>query len=410
MDKQDFIHQWLDGRVSSESVEIIRLLILAIGFALIAYLFLVISRALLLNTVGKLVKKSKTNIDDIFFEKRTFNWIVQFIPALVIYFSTDYIFMDFPTWIPTVHKLVNAFIAFSFIAVIITVLNSFKDILAGMSYFKDKPVNSYIQLVKIFAYAFGAIWVISIILEKSPLYFFSALGALSAVLLLIFKDSILGFVASIQIAANDLLRVGDWVTVQKYGADGDVIDISLASVLIKNFDHTTTSVPTYAFVSDSFKNWRGMAESDGRRIKRSIKIDQNSVKYLKIEDIDKLKDIGLIKDYLEKKQEEIAEYQHGNINRRQLTNLGTFRKYLEHYLLNHPDINVNLTCMVRQLEPTPQGLPLEIYCFSKDKAWVTYENLSSDIFDHIIAVTPYFGLKLFQSPSGNDFRELGAKV
>lgn len=184
----------------------------------------------------------------------------------------------------------------------------------------------------------------------------------------------------------------------------------MASVLIKNFDHTTTSVPTYAFVSDSFKNWRGMAESDGRRIKRSIKIDQNSVKYLKVEDIDKLKDIGLIKDYLEKKQEEIAEYQHGNINRRQLTNLGTFRKYLEHYLLNHPDINVNLTCMVRQLEPTPQGLPLEIYCFSKDKAWVTYENLSSDIFDHIIAVTPYFGLKLFQSPSGNDFRELGAKV
>jgi miniconductance mechanosensitive channel len=302
-------------------------------------------------------------------------------------------------------KIVKILFVLQTLAVFRRFFKSTKDYLKILPKFKDKPIASYTQVFMIFAWIVGMLTIFVIVTETSIWKFFATLGAASAVVLLIFKDSILGFVASIQVTINDMVRIGDWITFDKYGADGDVIEITLATVKVQNFDKTITTIPTYALISDSFKNWRGMQVSGGRRIKRALIISQKSIRFLTQEDVEALKKIQLVADYLSQRSEQITTYNRDNginkellINGRNLTNFGVFRKYVTNYLEKHSAINKKMTLMVRQLEPTPQGIPLEIYVFSADKRWENYEYVMADIFDHLLAALPYFSLEIFELP------------
>ncbi len=280
----------------------------------------------------------------------------------------------------------------------------------------DFPLRGLIQSVKLVASLLIGLLAISMLMDKSPLILFSSLGALSAVLLLVFKDAILGLVAGIQLSANKMLSVGDWLEMPKYDADGDVIDISLTTVKVRNWDKTITSIPTYALISDSFKNWRGISEVGGRRIKRSVLIETNSIQFLDDEMLQRLKKAELLGTYLEEKIKLIEDENATKpidmsirINGRRLTNVGTFRGYLVSYLKSHPEINQNLTLMVRQLDSSSEGLPIQIYAFTKTTEWIQYENIQSDIFDHVFAVLPEFGLRIHEAPTGHDVRSLVVK-
>ena len=361
----------------------------------------------------KLIKKTKNIWDDALVENKVFITLSHIAPAIVIYLTTPYIFEDFAGAIPYILRLVNAYISTVLIIVIINFLNTIKYYFENAKLFKNNPLDSYFQLAKITIYIIGGIIILSFLLNKSPLYFFSALGAMTVVLLLIFKDTIMGFVASIQLSVNDMVQIGDWVSMPKYGADGDIIEMNLTTIKIQNWDKTITTIPTHAFISDSFKNWRGMSESGGRRIKRSLNIKISSIKFCTQEMLELFKKFQLIKDYIEEKINEIEEYNKENkidksylINGRHLTNIGIFRAYAEAYVKNNPDVNLNMTCMVRQLLPTEKGLPIEIYTFSNRQEWVTYEGIMSDMFDHLIAAVSEFELEVFQNPTGTDFRRL----
>jgi miniconductance mechanosensitive channel len=275
------------------------------------------------------------------------------------------------------------------------------------------PIKGYLQVVKILAFAIATLLIIAALIDRSPLILLSGLGAMAAVLMLIFQDTLLSLVASVQITSNDLVRVGDWIEMPELNADGDVIDIALHTVKVQNWDKTITTIPTKRLISDSFRNWRGMAEAGGRRIKRSLYLDQQSVHFLAAEEIQRLHRFSLLDEYLKGKQREIEEWnarlaESGQepVNTRRLTNIGCFRAYIVSYLRSHPGVNKSLTLMARQLNPTADGLPLEVYCFTNTTSWVPYEGIQSDIFDHLIAILPEFGLRLFQHPSGADLREL----
>ena len=278
---------------------------------------------------------------------------------------------------------------------------------------QHKPIKGYLQVVKIVVFAIAIIMMIALLIDRSPLILLSGLGAMAAVLMLVFQDTLLSLVASVQISSNDIIRVGDWIEVPQLNADGDVIDIALHTVKVQNWDRTITSIPTKRFITDSFKNWRGMQESGGRRIKRSLMIDQQSVHFLNDEEKQRLRRFRLLADYLQEKQQEIdawnAQLQEQGkepVNTRRITNLGTFRAYVNHYLRNHAGIHQNMTLMVRQLAPTADGLPLEIYCFTNTTAWVAYEGIQADIFDHLLSIIPEFGLRVYQHPSGQDVRDI----
>jgi len=286
-----------------------------------------------------------------------------------------------------------------------------KDYFKTLPRLKDKPIDSYIQVFMIFAWVAGFILSFAIITGTPIWKFFTALGALSAVILLIFKDTILGFVASIQVSINDMVRIGDWITIEKYGADGDVSEINLSTVKVRNFDNTITTIPTYALISDSFKNWRGMSDSGGRRIKRALNIKISSIKYLSKNEVTKLTEIELISEYLKTRQDKISSFNNDNnidkdslLNGRNLTNIGVFRKYAETYIETHSAINKDMMIMVRQLAPTTQGVPIEIYAFSSDKRWTNYEYIMADIFDHLLAAVPYFDLEIFELPNNTSFK------
>ena len=297
--------------------------------------------------------------------------------------------------------------------VIDSVLNALHEIYLKLPISQERNIKGYVQVVKIIFYFIAILLIISILANKTPTALMAGVGAMAAVLMLVFKDTILGFVASIQLSANQMVNVGDWISMPKYNADGDVIDISLNTVKVQNWDKTIATIPTYALVSESFNNWKGMEESGGRRIKRSINIDMNSVCFLDDAQIEKLEKFHLLKDYINTKQKEITEYNkslnlgEGTVtNGRKMTNLGTFRKYLEEYLLHHPMISNEMTFLVRHLQPTDKGLPVEIYVFSKDQAWANYEAIQADIFDHTLAILPEFDLHVFQNPTGSDFLKL----
>jgi miniconductance mechanosensitive channel len=308
---------------------------------------------------------------------------------------------------------VNIYFIIVVLLVLDALINFFHSVYQRFDVSGEIPLKGFAQVLKIVMVCAGVIIILSILLDQSPVYLLSGLGAMTAVLMLIFKDPILGFAAGIQLISNRMLRPGDWIEMPKYGADGDVMDITLTTVKVRNFDKTITTIPTYALINDSFKNWRGMEESSGRRIKRAIYIDMNTIRFCTPEMLGRFSDIRYIAEYMQRKKQEVettnAELGIGpdnGINARRLTNIGTYRAYIHAYLRNHPMINTDMTFLVRQLAPTQHGLPLEIYVFCKDKVWANYEAIQSDVFDHLLAIAGEFDLKVYQYPSGTDFRGL----
>ncbi|MFT5265559.1 MAG: miniconductance mechanosensitive channel [Polaribacter sp.] len=409
-----WLTDWLMGLgVEETSAIYLKLAILLFILFILCFVTNLLVKKILIRSIRLVIKKTKAVWDDALVKNKVFVTLSHVAPAIVIYITTPYVFEDFAGAIPYFLRLVNAYISTVLIIVTINFLNTLKHYSENTKLFRDKPLDSYFQLIKIAIYIIGGIIILSFLLNKSPLYFFSALGAMTVVLLLIFKDTIMGFVASIQLAANDMIQVGDWVSMPKHGADGDVIEMNLTVIKIQNWDKTITTIPTYAFTSESFKNWRGMSKSGGRRIKRSLNIKIGSIKFCTPEMLERFEKVQLIKEYIQEKSKEIEAYNTENkidesclINGRHLTNIGIFRVYAEAYVKFNPDINPNMTCMVRQLLPTEKGLPIEIYTFSNRQEWVKYESIMSDMFDHLIAAVPEFELEIFQNPTGTDFRKL----
>jgi miniconductance mechanosensitive channel len=391
----------------------IMFLVIVLALGLICFISDFISRKVLLAFVGKIVKKTKTDWDDVLIEKKVFNNLAHVVPGLVLEGLVPSFLEGHQYWIDFTMTATHVYLGSVIILILVSFVGASQVVVSRHPFMKDKPLESYTQLIRIIIYIIGGIYLVSILLGRSPLGIFSALGAMSVVLMLVFKDTILGLVASIQIAANNMVRVGDWVEFPKYGADGDVVEIKLQTVKIMNWDKTISTVPTYAFVSDAFKNWRGMEESGGRRIKRSISIDVSTIKLCDEHMLNRFKKIQHIEEYLAKKREEVAAFNEKQginneslVNGRTISNMGTFRAYVHAYLNHNQMINKDMTFLVRQLQPTEKGLPLEIYVFSKEKRWKHYEDIQADIFDHILSVVNEFDLKVFQSPSGSDFNTL----
>ncbi|WP_321295942.1 mechanosensitive ion channel domain-containing protein [Marinifilum fragile] len=381
--------------------------IAAIIVLIVAWLSDFIAKKILISIITKVVRKTKTHWDDILLERKVFNKISHFAPAFIIYSSASLI--DHESWSNFVENGAYVYMVVLAIMLLDTFLSASNDIYNTMPVSKTRPIKGYIQIIKIFFYALGIITIIAVLFDKNPLTIIAGMGAFAAVILLIFKDTILGFVASIQLSANKMVNIGDWISMPSKGADGTVIDISLNTVKVQNWDKTISTIPTYALVSESFNNWKGMEESGGRRIKRHLNIDVKSIHFLSEEDIHKFEQINLIQDYIKEKKEEIrSSNPEGEIpvNQRRLTNIGTFRKYVEAYLYNHPKIHNEMTFLVRQLQASEKGLPIEIYVFSNDQEWANYEAIQADIFDHIFAIVPEFNLKVFQNPTGDDFQKL----
>lgn len=382
------------------------LVILAIGLSIIAHF---VAKRFILKGLSHIVARTGTRWDDIFLEKNVFGKLSHLVPGVVLYVMIPLALDGYERLTALSTSAVVIYMIIIGLLVIDAFLNAVFDIYLTFEVSREIPIKSFIQILKVGIYFVAIIFIISVILNKTPIYFFSGLGAITAILLLIFKDAILGFVAGIQLAANKMVANGDWIEMPKYGADGDVLEVALTTVKVQNWDKTVTTIPTYALISESFKNWRGMQLSGGRRIKRSVYIDINTIKFCTQEMIKRFSEIRYIAEYMESKQIELAEYNAAHqldalppANKRQLTNVGTFRAYISHYLKNHPMINQEMTFLVRQLAPTENGLPIEIYVFCKDKVWSNYEAIQSDIFDHILAIIPEFDLKVFQSPAGSD--------
>ncbi len=411
VDRLDYL--FLDLGMSRELATFIRTFLVAVVFVGLVILVDYITKRIILSGIRSFVRKTKSRLDDILIERRVFHKISHVVPALLIYFTAKFIFKDYPAFEEIFERIALIYIVVIVTLAIDSFINALHEIYLNLPVSEGRPIKGYIQIVKIIIYFVGVILIIAILARESPKTLLAGLGAMAAVLMLVFKDTILGFVASIQLSANNMLKPGDWIEMPSHNADGDVVDISLNTVKVRNWDKTITTIPTYALVSESFKNWKGMEESGGRRIKRSINIDMNSVRFLDRDMIEKLGKIKLLKEYIETRQEEIRKYNEENkiddsvlVNGRRMTNLGTFRAYVERYLKNHPKVNQNLTMLVRHLQPTKAGLPIEIYVFSKDQAWAKYEAIQADIFDHILSVIPEFGLRIFQDPTGGDFQNL----
>ena len=366
-----------------------------------------VTKKFIIQGIQKFIKNSKNDWDDIFLENKVFNSLSTLVPLILIEYLSPTILSNFTSLIPFVHIAVKVSLVFVITSVLIKALKAFEEVSTRIPSFKDKPIMSYVQLANIMIYVVSAILIFATILDRDPFALLGALGALTAVLMLVFKDTILGLVASIQISSHDMVRVGDWVSMPKYGTDGDVLEITLNTVKIQNWDKTISTIPTYAFISDSFKNWRGMTDSKGRRIKRSLNIDMTSIKFCTDEEIANYKNIEMLKDYIESIQGEIATHNDSNshdksslLNGRNLTNIGLFREYAHQYLMANENLRTDLTLMVRQLEPTENGLPIEVYCFSNNINWVAYENIQADIFDHLLSSISNFDLEIFQNPTG----------
>ena len=371
---------------------------------LTSFLLAAVSRMISRNILIKLSRQTKTHLDDYLLSSNFPKYISRIIPYIFLISVIPFWIVDSPTTTSNLTLLLNVYGVIVSIWIFRSILQTLRAYLITLESFKDKPIDSYVQVFMLLIWIIGIIVIFSIISGKEIGYFLTAMGALSAVLLLIFKDTILGFVASIQIAANDLVRIGDWVTMEKYGADGDVIEINLSTIKIQNFDKTITTIPSYNLISDSFKNWRGMAESAGRRIKRSILISTPSIRFLESGELEKLRHIERISTYLSERTSEIDQDNQASksdksiaINGRNLTNLGVYRQYVENYLKTHPKISDQLTVMCRQL-PTSQfgATPLEVYAFSVEKDWVMYEHLTADIFDHLLSALRYFELESYE--------------
>ena len=354
--------------------------------------------------------RTKTTFDDFLVKSNFPKYIGHIIPFIIFVYLIPTLFDDFPKWEKILLKATDIYIIVLSVWIVRSIVKSTREYLKSKDDYKDKPIDSFAQVIILFLWFIGFIFIYSEFTEEKMLQFLGTLGAASAIILLMFRDTILGFVASIQVSINDMVRIGDWITQEKYGADGNVTEINLTTVKVQNFDYTITTIPTYALISDSFKNWRGMQDSGGRRIRRAIYIKANSIKFLSKDDLERFSKIQMITHYIEHRQKDIDKYNtdHGYnkdvmINGRNQTNFGIFRKYCDLYLKNHPATNKDMLMMTRHLPPTPQGIPLEIYVFSSDKRWENYERIMADIFEHLIAAAPYFDLELYELPTGKDF-------
>lgn len=372
-------------------------------------------RYIFLGLFKRFAKRTRNQWDDLIVERKIINKLMHLIPAILVYIMLPLALprAEMPTLLGILQMICSIYIVAVILRFINAALNLLLEIYNRKEAFKNKPLKGFVQIIQVLVFFVGFIIIISILIGKSPATLFAGLGASAAILMLVFKDTILGFVAGIQLSANDMLRPGDWITMTKYGADGTVIEVTLNSIKVRNFDNTITMIPPYALVSDSFQNWRGMQESGGRRVKRSINIDMNSVRFCTPEMLDKFRKISLLTEYIDTKQQELERYnkEHNidgsiKVNGRRQTNLGVFRAYLVNYLKSNPDVNKDLTCMVRQLQPTEKGIPMELYFFAATTVWIPYEGIQSDVFDHILAVLPEFDLQVFQEVSGSDLRHL----
>ena len=384
--------------------------VLIIVLSIIAYW---LAKHFILKGLTAIIGKTETQWDDELLRKKVFNRLAHLAPAIVLYVFSTIPFVGHDWIISVINGAVLIFMIIIVLLAIDAFLNASLAIYNTYNVSNRIPIKGFIQVFKIFTYFTSGIFIISILVDKTPFYLFSGLSALTAVLMFIFKDSILGFVAGIQLSANRMVATGDWISMPKYGADGDIIEIALTTVKVQNWDKTITTIPTYALITESFKNWSGMSESGGRRIKRSINIDINTIQFCTEDMLDRFSKIQFISNYIEQKKIELTNrntQEHVDdsslVNGRRMTNIGTFRAYVEAYLRQNPMISKEMTFLVRQLAPTEHGLPLEIYVFSRDQEWVNYESIQSDIFDHILAVVPEFDLRVFQDPSGMDFKRL----
>ncbi len=387
--------------------------IVALAVVIVAIIANYIARRILLSAISIIVKRTKTSWDDYLIEHRVFYRLSHIAPGLVFYYAAP-LFPAFETYI---HRFSSIYILITLLMVFFAFLNAVNAIYNTFKIARNRPIKGYLQVVQIIFAIFVGVMVISTVLGQPPGVLLGGLGAMTAVLILVFKDSILGLVASIQLSSNDMVRIGDWIEMPKYGADGDVVDITLHSVKVQNWDKTYSTIPAYALISDSFINWRGMSESGGRRIKRAIFIDVSTIKFCDEEMLKRFSKYQHITEYIQKKKDELAEYNNVHsvdltelVNGRRMTNVGTLRAYMKAYLLNHPQIHDNMTFLVRQLPPGEHGLPLEIYVFSKDQVWANYEGIMADLFDHFLAIIPHFDLRVFQNPSGHDVRQLGGSL
>jgi len=410
------VYQWLLDLGLAESIaHQVQFALEVLILILLCFIANTIAKKIFVRIITVVVKRTNFVWDDVLLENKVFDRLAHLAPALVVQATAAYVFADFQDLIPFVIRMADAYMIAVALMVVISIFNTLDHYFKQTESLKDKPIDSYFQLARMVVYFVGGVLVVSRVFDKDPQGILTAMGALTAVSMLVFKDTILGFVASIQLSANDMVRVGDWVSMPKYGADGDVIKITLNTVKVQNWDKTISTIPTYSFISDSFKNWRGMAEAGGRRIKRSIVMKSGSVKFCTEEMVSRFKNYDLLKEYLNDRVEEIESYNANNqvnknflINGRHLTNIGVFRAYAEAYVKSLDVIHPDLTLMVFQTEGNEFGVPIQVYCFTKTTDWGEYENIQSDIFDHLYAAVPEFGLEVFQHPSGGDFNKLAS--
>ena len=372
-----------------------------------------IVKHVVIRVVRAFAKRSSTTWDDALVAHNVFGRLVHVVPALIVFVGTPLI-PDLPEGgVQLIRNVAMGYMVLMLTLALTAMLSAANTIYETTPVAKDRPLKGFVQLVQIVIWIFGGVMIVSAVLDRSPLLLLSGFGAMTAILLLVFKDTILSLVASVQLTAQDMVRVGDWIEMPQFGADGDVVDVQLHTVKVQNWDKTITTIPTHRLITDSFRNWRGMSQSGTRRIKRSLYIDVSTIRMQTDEEIKHFTRFALLKDYIKNKEQELSDYNAGlatevdeAVNRRRLTNIGTFRAYAYNYLKNHPKIDKDATLMVRQLGPGPEGLPLEIYCFTNTTVWAVYEGIQSDIFDHLLAIVPEFGLRLYQKPAGSDLVNL----
>jgi miniconductance mechanosensitive channel len=415
MELSNVIAEFLTSNgLSPTLAELIGLAATVVLLLLLAFISYWATKRYLVRLLEIVFKRSKNTWDDALVQHGFVKRLSYLMPIIVVYMSVD-LLMPGQAFAPELFKrLAMAFFVMAGVWILDSVLHTVRGVYSSSTIASRRPIRGYTDAIKIIAYVMAGIFIVSILTDQSPWGILSVLGGFTVVLMLVFKDTILGFVASIQLSGHDMVRVGDWIEMPKYGADGDVIDVTIHTVKVRNWDKTITTIPTYGLVSDAFKNWRGMSESGGRRIKRSMHIDMSSIKFCTDEMLEHFEKFELLKEYLQQKKEELSTYNKEHnvdvsqlINGRRQTNIGVFRAYIVAYLKNNPKIHQAMTFLVRHLEPTPDGLPIQIYVFSNDQAWANYEAIQADIFDHLLAAAPEFDLRVFQNPTGYDFSKIG---
>ncbi len=386
----------------------------ALALLIAALVVDLLARSIVVRALQTVAKKSRATWDDALIRHKFVSRLVQIVPAFIVFAGVPFVPGLPDAVVQLTQNVATGYMILMSTMALTALLGAANTIYSRLPVAKTRPLKGFVQLLQIVVWVIGAVLIVAVVMDRSPLLLLSGFGAMTAILLLVFKDTILSLVASVQLTAQDMVRVGDWVEMPQFGADGDVVDVQLHTVKIQNWDKTITTIPTHRLISDSFKNWRGMSESGARRIKRAIDLDVSSIRFQRPDEIEHFERFALLKDYIAAKEKELNDYNatlgaefEDAVNQRRLTNVGTFRAYAFNYLKNHPRIHKSMTLMVRQLAPGPEGLPLEIYCFTNTTVWTEYEDIQADIFDHLLAVVSEFGLRLYQKPAGSDLAGLG---